>query len=235
MDNINMILAENIQKFRKEKEMTQEELAGRLGVTYQAVSKWENAKSAPDIFFLPILADVFGCSIDTLFSRNGSFTQYDTNCSALPWDDDDVIRGVVCLGRKILQAKDRMIDKFTFEIIGDAKKVESKCNVTVHGSVNGGCNAHGSVEVGGYLTGGCNCGGNVTVGGSHTGGLNCGANVDCGGDIIGGINCGANVSCHNVDAESIRCGALNATGNIKAERIKVKGDLICQSLNEEEN
>lgn len=70
MDNFNAILAENIQKFRKGKELTQEELADKLGVTYQAVSKWENAKSAPDIFFLPQLADVFECSIDDLFYHN---------------------------------------------------------------------------------------------------------------------------------------------------------------------
>lgn len=57
MDNINLVLAENIQKFRKEKNMTQKELAEKLGVTYQAVSKWENASSAPDISF----ADVGRC------------------------------------------------------------------------------------------------------------------------------------------------------------------------------
>ena len=37
-------------------------------VTFQAVSKWELAKSAPDISFLPTMADVFECSIDDLFS-----------------------------------------------------------------------------------------------------------------------------------------------------------------------
>ena len=235
MDNINAILAENIQKFRKEKEMTQGELAERLGVTYQAISKWENAKSAPDIFFLPVLADVFGCNIDTLFSRKESCTQYDTNCSALPWEDDDVLRGVVCLGHKILQANDGLTDEFTFEIVGDTKEVESHCNISVRGSVNGGCKALGSIEVGADVTGGCNCGGNITVGGAHTGGINCGANVDCGGDIVGAINCGANVSCKDVKAGVIRCGSLNATGNVKAEKIKVKGNLTCNNLEEDKS
>lgn len=233
MDNSNDILAKNIQRLRKEKNLTQKELATQLGVTYQAVSKWENAMSAPDIFLLPVMADLFGCDIDTLFSRGESFRRYDTNCSALPWEDDDVLRGVVCLGHKILQSNDKMVDKFTFELIGDTKKVESKCNITVHGSINGGCNAHGSVDVGGDVTGGCNCGGNITVGGGHIGGLNCGANVVCGGDITGGINCGANVSCHNVEAESIRCATLKATGNVKAKKIKVRGDLTCNHLENE--
>ena len=68
MDNMNIVLADNIQKFRKRIGMTQEELAKELGVTFQAVSKWENAKTAPDILFLPTMADLFDCSIDDLFS-----------------------------------------------------------------------------------------------------------------------------------------------------------------------
>ena len=69
MKNMNIILAANIQRYRKKSGFTQEELAEKLGVTFQAVSKWETAKSAPDIGFLPIMADVFNCSIDELFSR----------------------------------------------------------------------------------------------------------------------------------------------------------------------
>ena len=68
MENINIVLAANILKYRKKSGLSQEELANKLGVTFQAVSKWELAKSAPDISFLPIMADVFGCSIDDLFS-----------------------------------------------------------------------------------------------------------------------------------------------------------------------
>ena len=69
MDNMNIILAANLQKYRKQCGLTQEELAEKLGVTFQAVSKWENAKSAPDIMLLPAIADLFGCNIDSLFSR----------------------------------------------------------------------------------------------------------------------------------------------------------------------
>ena len=52
----------------KKSGLSQEELANKLGVTFQAVSKWELAKSVPDISFLPTMADVFECSIDDLFS-----------------------------------------------------------------------------------------------------------------------------------------------------------------------
>lgn len=67
MEGIQNRFAANLQKFRKKRGLTQEELAEKLGVTFQAVSKWENAKAAPDIFLLPTIAGVFGCTIDQLF------------------------------------------------------------------------------------------------------------------------------------------------------------------------
>ena len=235
MPNINIILAENIQKFRKNKNMTQKELAETLGVTYQAVSKWENATSAPDISFLPILADAFDCSIDTLFSRStevGCTVKMNENCFALPWKDDDVIRGVVCLGQKILQVKDGLVDKFTFEVIGDTKAVRSECNISINGSVNGGCNSKGYVNIGGNHAGGINCGAYVNIDGSNTGGINCGAFVSCGGDIHGGINCGASVSCNNIKSSTIRCGSsISASGDIRAESVRMKrGQIVCNLL-----
>lgn len=59
-------LGERIAKFRKHSGMTQEELAQRLDVSGQAVSKWENDISCPDIMALPLLADIFGVSVDEL-------------------------------------------------------------------------------------------------------------------------------------------------------------------------
>jgi len=64
-----MKLNEQIAYLRKQKGMTQEELAGRLGVTNQSVSKWESAQCCPDIGLLPAIADIFGVSIDTLMGR----------------------------------------------------------------------------------------------------------------------------------------------------------------------
>lgn len=68
MDSVQTRFATNFQKFRKQSGLTQEELAKKLDVTFQAVSKWENAKAAPDIFLLPMIAEIFNCNIDQLFS-----------------------------------------------------------------------------------------------------------------------------------------------------------------------
>ncbi|MGN0178462.1 MAG: helix-turn-helix transcriptional regulator [Monoglobaceae bacterium] len=57
-----------IRKLRKERDLTQEELADKIGVTSQAVSKWENSTGMPDISQVVPLAAFFGVSTDTLFN-----------------------------------------------------------------------------------------------------------------------------------------------------------------------
>lgn len=56
-----------IKCLRKAMGATQEEMVQKLGITYQAVSKWENDAAQPDIMMLPMLASYFGASIDELF------------------------------------------------------------------------------------------------------------------------------------------------------------------------
>ena len=58
-----------IAKMRKNNELTQEELATKIGVSAQTVSKWERGITMPDILLLPQIADVFDVTIDYLFGR----------------------------------------------------------------------------------------------------------------------------------------------------------------------
>lgn len=71
-------LAENIKKFRKERKMTQEELAEALGVTAGAVYKWERDMSTPEIGLIMELADLFDTSTDVLLG----FTWRSSNADA---------------------------------------------------------------------------------------------------------------------------------------------------------
>lgn len=61
-------LGDKIKSLRLGKSMTQEQLAQKLGVTAQAVSKWESGVNLPDIQMLPELAVIFGVTIDDLFA-----------------------------------------------------------------------------------------------------------------------------------------------------------------------
>ena len=63
----NLKIGEKIKAKRRERNLTQEELANILGVTKAAVSKWENAESFPDITMLPQIAQLFHITMDELF------------------------------------------------------------------------------------------------------------------------------------------------------------------------
>lgn len=56
----------NIRTLRRQADMTQEQLAEMLGVTYQSVSRWENEENYPDLELIPLLAKVFGTTLDIL-------------------------------------------------------------------------------------------------------------------------------------------------------------------------
>ena len=67
-------LGEKLQSLRKEKNISQQTLAAALGVTFQSVSKWENAAAMPDVTLIPAIASFFGVSTDELFD----FNRYET-------------------------------------------------------------------------------------------------------------------------------------------------------------
>ena len=61
-----LTIGENIRNFRKKNDLTQEDLADRLGVTYQSVSRWENSTTYPDIELLPAIAEALSITLDEL-------------------------------------------------------------------------------------------------------------------------------------------------------------------------
>lgn len=79
--DLKITLAENLKKLRRARDLTQEELAQFLGVTFQAVSKWERNEGYPDITMLPVIANYFEVTVDDLIgndliSREEKIKQY---------------------------------------------------------------------------------------------------------------------------------------------------------------
>ncbi len=66
-----MTLGKRIATLRKEKGLKQDDLADMLDVSAQAVSKWENDQTCPDISLLPKLAQILGITVDELLSGKG--------------------------------------------------------------------------------------------------------------------------------------------------------------------
>lgn len=179
-----MLIGETIAKFRREKGWTQAELGERIGVSNQAVSKWESGVSMPDILMLPTLADVFGCTVDALFERETP-TGSAEPCEALPWEDDGVVRCIVCAGRRILKVGDERCKELSFRLIGDAPSVSSQCSITVEGSVNGDCTAGTHISVGADVSGDCTAGTHITAGCDITGECVARTHITAGAEIIG--------------------------------------------------
>lgn len=63
---MNLYIGENLKRQRKLRELTQEQLADILGVSFQSVSKWERGEGYPDIELLPTIAEYFGITTDEL-------------------------------------------------------------------------------------------------------------------------------------------------------------------------
>ena len=69
---MNLEIANRLQKLRKENGYSQEQLALELGISRQAVSKWERAESSPDTDNLILLARLYNVSLDELLSTDDS-------------------------------------------------------------------------------------------------------------------------------------------------------------------
>lgn len=224
-------LYDTISFYRKKQGLTQEELAKKLGVTNQSVSKWESAQCCPDIGLIPALADVFEISIDELFGRkNEKEIHYDL-CSELPWNDDNTIRVFRTLGKKILESTDKngwinvSFPKECNEKTRQYFKVEVMGNLNCDASINGDVVCHKNIECNDINGDVKECRGNISVGGDIHGAVNGGDNVACGKSISGAVNCGDNVACGKNIAGDVNCG-----GNIECKVIEgnaeCKGSII---------
>lgn len=160
MNNITETIAQNIAKLRKESGMTQDTLAGKLGVTYQAVSKWENAQACPDIALLPEIAEIFGVSLSSLLGEEDQNRPAEPSAPGIDWDDDGTFRLVFFKGKTPVKEKDFTEEERKFqkkiELVwqGDACDISSAVAVHVEGNVKGNATAsNGPISIGGDLDG----------------------------------------------------------------------------------
>lgn len=202
-----MYIGSNIKQLRQRMNLTQEQVANKLGVSYQAVSKWEVGANTPDIALLPDIANLFGVSIDSLFSDN-----IDEFAEALSLaKDDDVIRVVQMKGKKVI--------KVTTAISPDAPPIEiafpRNCNdrtqyfkvevygsVISDGSINGDVICHQNIECS-QINGDIKSDGNI-----NASGINCGK-----------IICNAISDCYKLEAKSIECSGSVNSANLTCGQI----------------
>lgn len=238
---MNETLGNNIMRLRKENDLTQEQLANGLGITYQAVSKWETGVSSPDISMLPLLADVFEVSIDELFGRAAPAGQPVLPAAVeevpqlsagveLPWpDDESMLHVVLFAGHKLLGADEKGEHQYSrkqieFQYEGPALNIWSDFTVNC-GPVQGDVNAGGDVNCD-AVYGDLQAGGEVNCD-DVTGNVQAGGDVNC-DDVSGNVSAGGDVDCGNVEGNvtadgDVDCGKVG--GSVSAD-----GDVDCGNV-----
>ena len=227
-------ISNNIKKYRKEANASQEALAERLGVTSQAVSKWECMQSIPDIEVMIEMCELFGISLDKLILNKDPeviYERVEVPCgeqriahtfSALP--DDSDVRVLQFKGQTLL-IEDRLADTDTIKIQIPKAAFGRYTNVHVIGNV----------EIDGDVSGDLACG-------NISGNLSCGGDIactavekiiECDGDIactnvneIG--SCGGDIACQNIQSVNECCGDITCTGIGKVGHCE--GDISCNEI-----
>lgn len=224
--------SENIKRYRKEAGLSQEELASRMGLTPQAISKWECGLSYPDVTLLLPLAELFGITADEMLRGVGSAVPVEKEADVevkqtetISTDDlenndilqdDGVLRVVQCLGRRILRVHELDTD---LSVNMTLPEIEAPYNVRVMGNATVNGDLVGDLKAGGVV----NCD-------AVTGNVHAGADVNCDG-IAGNVTAGCDVNCDEVGGNvtagcDVKCDEVggNARAGVSLTASTIKGD-----------
>ncbi len=232
MNGINF--KENFRRIRKSSELSQDELAYKLGITSQAVSKWECGLSYPDITLLIPLADLFGITVDELLRGDTARIEDNTfDLDKLGVHDDEKLRVVQFIGQRMLREDDYDPDIRIPLLIEQCDNDEKTVNVElwgsadIEGSINGSVNAGAHVSCSEGINGGVNAGSYVNCGDGINGGVTAGSYVDCGDGINGGVNVCGDLKCGDISGNVKACGSIECDGDIGGNAEAKDGNISC--------
>ena len=197
-----MNIGDNIKRLRQRHNLTQDQVAEKLCVSYQAVSKWENNINAPDISLLPEIANLFGVSIDTLFS---DYPEEDSDLRSV-MKDDGVIRVVQIRNKKILKVSPVVSQNmppieiaFPHDCNNSTQyfKVEIWGHVIADGSINGDVVCHQTVKS---------------------------------GEINGDVKSAGDIKVSELSADKVICQSITDCYRLQANSIECMGDITSAHL-----
>lgn len=253
-NNISEIICDRIAQLRKRDKLSQEALAGMLGITFQAVSKWENNVSCPDISIIPDIARIFNVSVGYLFgeeaydegilkedlqesSENNTGNTFEgKSMLECDWENDNIIRVVVARGHRLIkshQLDEKIKENVTVNLSSNinGSTINSQLGIVIENEIsNSTLTAGGNIICGDIADGGSmSSGGNISCGDiADAGTMTAGGNISC-GDItdVGAMTSGGNISCGDISE-----GSITSQGNIECRDINASGTVsagICIS------
>lgn len=197
-----MNIGNNIKQLRQQKNLTQEQVAEKLGVSYQAVSKWENKANTPDITLLPEIANLFGVSIDALFLDD--IADYSDIHSFMK--DDDVIRVVQMRGTKVLKVSSAFSQNeppIEIAFPHDCNDRTQYFKVEVYGHIIADSSINGDV---------------VCYQSIHSSSIN------------GDVKSEGNIKVNELNAQKIICGNITDCYKLQAKTIECAGNITAVDL-----
>lgn len=188
------IFSQQFRELRKASALSQEDISERLGITPQAVSKWECAQSYPDIELLAEIAGIFNVSIDRLLTGKNNY-------STFTFPDDETLRILTYKGHTPISTVDTEQQALiTLPEDLDIKNIEVYGSCAIAGDLS--CD---TIRVSGHfaaydIDGDVMTNGNISCG-NIDGDLNVSnGNINC-GNIKGDIYCEGNISCSNLSGD----------------------------------
>lgn len=222
-------ISNNIKKFRREQGISQEALAERMGVTSQAVSKWECMQSIPDIEALVALSDLLGVSLDKLIldkdpvvAREKEGAQEKSAYYFDPLPDDGALRVLQFKGKMLLREDTYDPEIFIPLAIEDGEKITVHVVGSAHLDGNVGGNLHATNATCGMVAGNVQ-GVNVTC--NDVAGDVSGTNVDC--DVVAGDISTVNATCNDVVVIK-NCVSVTCDSVVTVEHCE--RDITCDSV-----
>lgn len=107
-----MEIKDKIQQLRKNKNLSQEILAEELNISRQAVAKWENGETLPDINNLIQISDIFNISLDRLLKDDNYIDNFNNNCN---YKTNEVIEFLIN-AKKILMLEIILLNKCLLDL-----------------------------------------------------------------------------------------------------------------------
>lgn len=235
-----------IADLRKEKGMTQEGLANILGVTNQAVSKWESDQCCPDIMLLPELANVFDVSIDYLFGKADTRQEATTPTAPvtvindLPWPDDDDLHAVCFRGHQLEDHKPLKVKasaifgkkhykynsgepNVELHFTGSVRDIHSEFSVICENSqISGDVNAADAIQCQ-SIGGNAKAGDGISCSGDIYGTTTAGDSIECSGTINGNVVAGDSIHCGGSIYGNCKAGDSIKCANVVGETVSGNG------------
>jgi transcriptional regulator with XRE-family HTH domain/cytoskeletal protein CcmA (bactofilin family) len=238
---------DRLVQLRKSAQLTQDSLASQLGVTYQAVSKWETGSCYPDVTLLPKIAVVFGTTVDYLLGREeapaakteAGEAQVASDKTAPPSPDappstDDIPTTIdvdvpgdleirlYCKGRQV--AESRVNGTVTVRVLGRVRDVACQTNL-VCDEIEGDAAVQGSLDCHGDIGGDVSVGGSLRLKGDIGGDVHVENNLECYGDIGGDVSATrvtAGEIGGDVSATTVAAGEIG--GDVSARTVHMRED-----------